>query len=140
MGEGGGGSGPGLGGSGAPIGGAAGSAKLPNAFAQSAAAGAGPSAGAPAEVKPKIQSFSQALGGKKHADSWKRKTNVNGTGATHVRTFHCKLNSESVDYMDQQINEWLDNHPDYEVKMVTSSVGEWTGKIKEPALIVTVWV
>jgi hypothetical protein len=137
MGEGGGGSGQSLGGSGSPIGSTpSGGVKLPNAIATPAAAGVS----APTEAKPKIQSFSQALGGKKHADTWKRKTNVNGTGATHVRTFHCKLNSESVDYMDQQINEWLDNHPDYEVKMVTSSVGEWTGKIKEPALIVTVWV
>jgi hypothetical protein len=97
-------------------------------------------ASAPAETKPKIQAFSQGIGTKKAGEDWKRKTNANGTGATHVRSFHCKLNTESLDYMDQQINEWLDSHPDYEVKMVTSAVGEWTGKIKEPAFIISVWV
>ncbi|MFN7021965.1 MAG: hypothetical protein ACK4WH_11645 [Phycisphaerales bacterium] len=123
-------------GTGAPIGGPSGSTpvvssqKLPNAMAATPAA----------ETKPKIQAFSQGLGAKRHTEDWKRKTNVNGTGATHVKTFHCKLSSESVEYMDQQINQWLDDHPDYEVKFVTSTVGEWTGKIKEPALIVNVWV
>lgn len=152
MGEGGGGLGVGeggsLGGSGVPIspggGGGTGSStsggpKLPNAIspAPAAAAGAATPAG---DAKPRIHGFSTAMGVKKHAENWKRKTNLTGTGATHMRTFHCKLNSESVEYMDQQINEWLDNHPDYEVKMVTTAIGEWTGKIKEPAMVVTVWV
>lgn len=120
-----------LGGSGAPLQPIISSTKLPNAIA-------GASASEP--PKSKIQAFSQGIGGKKHTETWKRKTNVNGTGATHVKSFHCKLNSESVEYMDQQINQWLDEHPDYEVKFVTSSVGEWTGKVKEPALVVNVWV
>jgi hypothetical protein len=149
MGEGGGGLGGGgggsLGGSGAPIspgsgagGSASGGPKLPNAISPTpgAAASAGAAAG---DAKPKIHGFSSG-NIKKHAENWKRKTNLTGTGATHMRTFHCKLNSESVEYMDQQINEWLDNHPDYEVKMVTTAIGEWTGKIKEPAMVVTVWV
>jgi hypothetical protein len=142
----------GSGGTGAPIGGGSAgglgappivpSQKLPNAIAGSApAAPTAAAAAASAEAKSKIQAFSQGLGsGKKHGDTWKRKTNVNGSGATHVRSFHCKLNSESLEYMDQQINQWLDEHPDYEVKMVTSSIGEWTGKIKEPAVVVSVWV
>lgn len=107
------------------------SQKLPNSQAAAAPAAA---------TSSKIQVFSQAMGTRKHGENWKRKTNVTGTGATHMRTFHCKLNTESAEYMDQQINEWLDAHPDYEVKMVTSAVGEWTGKVKEPALVITVWV
>lgn len=133
------GGGGGNGGTGAPIGASpvVTSQKLPNAVVSvGAAAPAAPGT----DAKPKIQAFNQALGGKKHTESWKRKTNVNGTGATHVKTFHCKLNSESVEYMDQQINQWLDEHPDYEVKFVSSTVGEWTGKIKEPAMVVSVWV
>jgi len=43
-------------------------------------------------------------------------------------------------YLDEQINEWLDGHPEYEVKTVTTSIGLWTGKLKEPNLIVNVWV
>lgn len=139
MSEGGGGST--LGGSGSPIssGGITPSQKLPNATVPGST-GAPPPVGAPTEAKPKIQAFSQVMGAKKAGEDWKRKTNTTGTGATHVKSFHCKLNAESLDYMDQQINEWLDAHPDYEVKLVSTSVGEWTGKIKEPALVVSVWV
>ncbi len=146
MSEGGGGSGPGLGGSGAPIppGGVTPSQKLPNAMAAGigggGGAGGGVPAAAPTESKPKIQAFSQVMGSKKAGEDWKRKTNTTGTGATHMKSFHCKLNAESLDYLDQQINEWLDAHPDFEVKLVSTSVGEWTGKIKEPALVVSVWV
>ena len=71
---------------------------------------------------------------------WSRKTNVTGTGATHVRTFHSKLTNEALIYMDQTVNEWLDQHPEFEVKFVTTSVGELTGKLKEPHLICQVWV
>jgi hypothetical protein len=92
---------------------------------------------------PKIQAFEQRLGstGKKHEDTWKRSPNVTGNGAIHIKTFHCKLNNESLDFLDQQINEWLDAHPQYEVKLVTNAVGDWTGKAgREPNLIVQVWV
>ena len=63
-----------------------------------------------------------------------------GQGAVHCRTFHCKLSEDAVANLDRQINEWLDAHPTYEVKMVTSTVGEWQGKLREPQMIVQVWV
>lgn len=94
----------------------------------------------PEDAKPKIQAFGQALGGVKKSESWKRKPNTNGTGAIHVKTFHSKLNAEAVAFMDEQINQWLDEHPEYEVKFVTTSVGEWQGKLKEIAMVVSVWV
>ncbi len=99
-------------------------------------------AGPPAEPpKSKIHAFEQRLSGSgRHEDSWKRTPNPTGTGAIHVKSFHCKLTGESLEYLDRQINEWLDAHPQYEVKLVTSTVGEWMGKIKEPNLIVQVWV
>jgi hypothetical protein len=43
-------------------------------------------------------------------------------------------------YLDQQINEWLDAHPQYEVKFTSSAIGDFTGKVKEPHLIIQVWV
>jgi hypothetical protein len=94
------------------------------------------------EAPPKIQAFEQRLGAvKRHEETWKRSPNVTGQGAIHLKTFHCKLNNESLDFLDQQINEWLDAHPQYEVKLVTNSVGDWTGKTgREPNLIVQVWV
>src|SRR5690349_7773189 len=66
------------------------------------------------EAPPKIQAFEQRLGGnRRHEEAWKRSPNTTGHGAIHVKTFHCKLNNESLDFMDQQVNEWLDAHPQY---------------------------
>lgn len=88
----------------------------------------------------KIKTFEQRLGAGRHEDKWARTPNSTGTGAIHVKSFHCRMTGDSLEFLDQQINEWLDAHPQYEVKMVTSSVGTWSGKLKEPNLIVNVWV
>ena len=61
-----------------------------------------------------------------------------GPCACRVRSFHGRL-SEGMQYMDDKINEWLDQHPDIEVKIVTTSIGQYEGKIKEPALVLNVW-
>lgn len=42
--------------------------------------------------------------------------------------------------MDSQINDWLDEHPQYEVKLVTTTIGTWLSKTSELRLIVNVWV
>lgn len=90
------------------------------------------------DAKPAIKhTVTTAIGGKR---DWKRKPNADGRGATHCKTFHARLNSEAMELMDAQINAWLDDHPECEVKLVTSSIGEWQGKVKEPNLIVQVWV
>lgn len=88
----------------------------------------------------KITTFEQKLSSKRHEDKWARSPNANGTGAIHVKSFHCRLTGDSLEFIDRQINEWLDAHPEYEVKMVTSSMGVWSGKLKEPNLIINVWV
>lgn len=92
------------------------------------------------ETTPKIRAFDQRLAGARHEDNWNRSPNVTGTGAIHVKSFHAKLTGESLEFLDKQINEWLDAHPQYEVKFVNSTVGEWTGKLREPNLIVQLWV
>ena len=96
----------------------------------------------PEEAAPKIRALEQRLSGSpgKHEDNWKRSPNVTGKGAIHCKSFHCKLTGDSLENLDRQINEWLDAHPQYEVKFVTTSVGEWLGKLKEPNLIVQIWV
>lgn len=91
----------------------------------------------PAGLSKKITAFDRAA---KHEDNWQRKPNTTGEGATHCRTFHTKLTDEALKYMDQTINEWLDAHPEYDVKFVNSTVGTLTGKLKEPHLICQVWV
>jgi hypothetical protein len=88
-------------------------------------------------VASKITAFGKE---RRHEEDWTRTPNTTGNGAIHVKTFHCKLTEDAVAYMDQCINEWLDAHPQYEVKFVSSTVGTMTGKLKEPALFCQVWV
>ncbi len=88
----------------------------------------------------KIHSFTGGTAFGRHEDNWSRTPNTTKTGAIHVKSFHCKCAEDSLHYLDTQINEWLDKHPQYEVKFSTCSIGEWTGKTKEPHLIVQVWV
>ncbi len=76
----------------------------------------------------------------RHEEKWSRTPNTTGQGAIHVRTFQSKLTEDALVYMDQVVNEWLDAHPQYEVKFVNSTVGILTGKLKEPHLICQVWV
>ncbi len=101
------------------------------------------------EPLPVAEAVGQTMAGKKitafekekrHEDKWSRTPNTTGQGAIHVRTFHGKLTEDALTYMDQCINEWLDAHPQYEVKFVNSTVGILTGKLKEPNLICQVWV
>jgi hypothetical protein len=70
---------------------------------------------------------------------YRRQTFASGQGACRVRSFHGRLSDEGLVYMDDKINEWLDGHPEIEVKLVTTSIGQYEGKIREPALIVNVW-
>ncbi|MCB9846576.1 MAG: hypothetical protein H6811_11405 [Phycisphaeraceae bacterium] len=93
------------------------------------------------EVRPKIRAFEQKLISGRHEDEWNRTPNATGTGAIHVKSFHCKFTEEALAMIDGQINEWLDAHPQYEVKFVTTVKADWKTKIgTEPAMIVQVWV
>ena len=87
----------------------------------------------------KIRSFDKA----KEADErqWTRTPNATGDGAMRVKTFHCALRHEAVQHLDDRINEWLDANSGYEVKLVTTTVGELAVKVgTEPTLFVSVWV
>jgi hypothetical protein len=86
----------------------------------------------------KIRAFGKEK--QKHEEKWTRTPNSTSTGAIHVKTFHSKLTADALIYMDQVINEWLDSHPQYDVKFVNSTVGIMSGKLKEPAIITQVWV
>jgi len=85
----------------------------------------------------KIKAFGVA--GMTQAHTYKRPTHATGQGACRVRSFHGRLSDEGMAYMDDKINEWLDQHPEIEVKIVTTSIGQYEGKIKEPALVLNVW-
>lgn len=88
----------------------------------------------------KIQSFAPSAAFQAKDYAWQRPASNTGTGATHVKSFHCKIHDEGLKHLDEQINEWLDKHPEFDVKFVTTSVGDWKAKSIEPAVIVQVWV
>lgn len=85
----------------------------------------------------KIKAFGAETAVKTH--QWKRKPHVGGQGPVRVRTFHCKLSDQGCEYIDEAINHWLDEHPDIEIKFVTSNVGMFDGKFKDIALVMNVW-
>jgi hypothetical protein len=92
---------------------------------------------APATPTPSKIKFGAEVGIKKHA--WKRQPTSTGTGACRVRTFHGKLSDQGLDYIDEAINQWLDDHPEIDIKFVTTNVGMFDGKFKDIALVVNVW-
>jgi hypothetical protein len=89
------------------------------------------------QTKQEIRTFG---GNVRHEDAWTRTPNITKQGAIHVKTFVAKLRLDAIDNLDQQVNEWLDAHPEYEVKQVSTSVGTLIGKVNEDAIFMNVWV
>ena len=96
---------------------------------------------APATGLSTMSKIKFAAGGDKHTyTKFKRPSHVTGTGACRVRSFHGRLSDDGLAFMDDKINEWLDNHPDVEVKFVNCFCGPLEGKVTgEQGLIVTIW-
>lgn len=70
---------------------------------------------------------------------YQRPLNQAGKAATRIRTFHAKLTEGAIRHLDQQVNTWLDGHPDVEIKFANTTVGVWEGKHPEPHLILSVF-
>ncbi len=70
---------------------------------------------------------------------------VSGAGAmvsgriTGVRTFFTKLHAGAINFLDEQMTEWLKKNPDIVVKRTNITTGPITGKKIEPNIIITVW-
>ena len=110
--------------------------------ARAAAPTAAAPAAAPAPVAPiappsKIKIT--GAGDKHNYTNFKRPAHVSGTGACRMRTFHGRLSDEGLAFMDDKINEWLDNHPEVEVKHVNTLIGAMGGKSGEAEMFVTIW-
>lgn len=91
----------------------------------------------PAAMKSKIKAFTNDVARREHV--WKRTPHISGHGAIRVKSFHGKYSDSGVEHLDDMINEWIDAHPEVEVKFVTSTVHVFEGKIREPALVMNVW-
>ncbi len=96
----------------------------------------GPNSG---QSSTKIQAFgAHAAGAAAQQRQYKRTPNLTGAGAIRCRLFHSKVTVAALDYMIEQINEWLDENK-IDVKYVSQVVGTMEGKTPEPNVIVTVW-
>ena len=93
---------------------------------------------APAEAPLEIQAFGVGITHGRKAVQFQRQPHVTGSGAMRVRTFDCKLTRAALELMDEQINAWLDE-TGYEVKFVTTTIGDLQGKTTEQHLIVNIW-
>jgi len=93
----------------------------------------------PSGEQPKSKIMAFGVRGMAQSHEYKRQSTVTGTGAVRVRTFHGRLSDEGLQFMDDKINEWLEAHPEIEVKFATTQVGMYEGKIKDLALIMSVW-
>ena len=70
---------------------------------------------------------------------FKRHPNHEGNGAIRCRVFHAKLNDGALHFMEEQINQWIDQSPDVEIKHVNTQVGIFEAKTSEPHLIITLF-
>ncbi|MGC9455085.1 MAG: hypothetical protein ACP5HU_09505 [Phycisphaerae bacterium] len=87
-----------------------------------------------------IKAFGSAAGGPALSgkSGFERTPNVTGKGAIRCRIFHSKIAEAPLNYMQNQINEWLDSQ-EIEVKHVGHLVGALEGKTTDPNVIVMVW-
>jgi len=58
---------------------------------------------------------------------------------TGVKTFFTKLHAGAIDFLDEQITNWLKENPDITIKRTNTVTGMVIGKKSEPNIIVTVW-
>lgn len=86
-----------------------------------------------------VRVFGGAKGMGAHvARTFKRALNTNGQGATRCRVFHSRIAAAPLEYMENQINQWLDGDQ-IEIKHVGHVIGTMEGKTPEPNVIVMVW-
>ncbi len=70
---------------------------------------------------------------------FKRKLDANAECAIRCRIFHAKLSDGALLFMNDQINEWLDESPDISIKFASSTIGILEGKHAEPHLMLTLF-
>lgn len=56
-----------------------------------------------------------------------------------VKTFFTKLHPGAVNFLDEQITEWLQKNPDISIKRTNVVVGELQSKKTEPNILITIW-
>jgi len=85
-----------------------------------------------------VKAFGVAGGDLAEKKEYRRALNADGSGATRFRVFHSKIAIASLEFMENQINDWIDGDQ-IEVKQVGHVIGTMEGKRPEPNLLVMVW-
>lgn len=97
----------------------------------------GEAEGAHTEMKAFGAGAGHGLGVKAGSD-FKRALNLTGHGATRCKFYHGKIAPPSLEFMENQINQWLDAEK-IEIKYISQVIGVMEGKTPVPNLIVMVW-
>lgn len=58
---------------------------------------------------------------------------------TGCKTFFTKLHPGAIDFLDEQITQWLKDNPGVVIKMTNTTTGEVQGKKTEANILMTVW-
>lgn len=58
---------------------------------------------------------------------------------TGVKTFFTRLHAGSINFIDEQISNWLKENPGVTIKRTNTVTGEVAGKKTESNIIITVW-
>ena len=64
---------------------------------------------------------------------------VSSDRITGVKTFFTKLHAGSMDFLDEQITNWLSNNPGITIKRTNTVIGPIQAKKTEPNIIITIW-
>ena len=64
---------------------------------------------------------------------------VTGERITGVKTFFTKLHPGAINFLDEQITEWLKKNPNISIKRTNVTVGEIQAKKTEPNILITIW-
>lgn len=58
---------------------------------------------------------------------------------TGCKTFFTKLHPGAIDFLDDQINQWLKENPGVVIRLTNTTTGEVQGKKTEANILMTVW-
>ena len=75
----------------------------------------------------------------KHVAEERAEGIVSSDRITGVRTFFTKSHAGSIDFLNEQITDWLKNNPGIKIKRTNMATGDIVGKKTEPNILITVW-
>jgi len=91
--------------------------------------------GGPVEA-PKVKAAPQLT---RPAEKKPQEKIVSSDQITGIKTFFAKLHPGAIEFLDEQIGNWLKKNPGVTIKRTNVTTGEVQAKKTEPNLIITVW-